>query len=493
MVTAGQQPIPDPAVVVLVGASGCGKSTWAAQRYRAAEVVSSDQLRGIVGSGPADQGASADAFAVLDQIVAARTKRRLTTVVDSTGLEGKRRRSYLAAARQAGLPAVLVVFDTEPALCRQRNAARDRRVPVAVLNEQLGKLAAVSELVPQEGWDLVVRVRDRMQRSEAEREPAPVQKATAAEPAAGLRVVLQVSRFPWGSDPAGWLAAVATGADELGFDGIALMDHLIQIPQVAQPWDPIPEPWVTLGLLAGLPTRLRLGTLVSPVTLHHAGVLAKTVATLDALTGGRAFCGVGAGWWAREHHAYGVPFPAARERLDLLETTIETMRALWAAGTKPYAGARVNLPETTCYPRPAGRVPVIVGGSGERRTLKIAAELGDGCNVPADPATLPHRIDVLHRHCQVAGRDPAEVEVTVLDVPVIGRDRDDVAARVERLRGRTAAAAFAARHFAGTVDQHVERYRRLRELGVGTVFLSLPDLTGPDDLARCAALVAAME
>ena len=128
--------------------------------------------------------------------------------------------------------------------------------------------------------------------------------------------MLQLSRFPWGEDPGGWLRSMALAADEAGFAGLAVMDHLIQIPQVDRAWEPIPEPWVTLGLVAGLDTRLRLGTLVSPVTFRPAGITAKAAATLDALTGGRAFVGVGAGWWDREHAAFGLPFPPARERLD---------------------------------------------------------------------------------------------------------------------------------------------------------------------------------
>ena len=209
--------------------------------------------------------------------------------------------------------------------------------------------------------------------------------------------MLQVSRFPWGEEPATWLRSMALAADEAGFAGLAVMDHLIQIPQVDRAWEPIPEPWVTLGLVAGLDTRLRLGTLVSPITFRPAGITAKAAATLDALTGGRAFVGVGAGWWDREHAAYGIPFPPARERLDALEAGIETMRALWAAGTKAYAGERVSLPETTSYPRPAASIPVIVGGNGERRTLRIAARLGDACNLPSDVERLDHKLAVLRQ------------------------------------------------------------------------------------------------
>jgi alkanesulfonate monooxygenase SsuD/methylene tetrahydromethanopterin reductase-like flavin-dependent oxidoreductase (luciferase family)/predicted kinase len=478
--------LPDPALVVLVGASGAGKSTWAARRYRSAEIVSSDDLRAVVGSGRHDLDASADAFALLDLIVAGRLRRGLTTVVDTLGLDPVRRAGWVDLARAAGLPAVAVTFDTPPALCRSRNAARDRPVPATVLTGQLRSLVDAQDRLPDEGWDRVVTVTASAPPVTAPTlAPAPPTQDGAARQ--GLDVVLQVSRFPWGDDPAGWLQGIARAADEAGFAGLALMDHLIQIPQVGTAWEPIPEPWVTLGMLAGLDTRLRLGTLVTPVTFRPAGITAKTVATLDAISGGRAFCGVGAGWWEREHLAFGLPFPPAAERLDRLEEAIVTMRALWGAGTKPFSDGGVTLPETTSYPRPVHHVPVIVGGGGERRTLRIAARLGDGCNVPAD--VVEHKAAVLRRHCEDVGRDPDEVSVTVLDLPVVGRDREDVWDRVERLRGRTAAATYARRHHAGTPAEHRERYARLADQGVGTVFVALPDLARPEDLLDLAGML----
>ena len=475
----------DPAVVVLVGASGSGKSRWAAERFRVSEIVSSDALRAVVGSGPADLDASVDAFALLDQIVAARLSRSLTTVIDTLGLDPERRAFYLRQARAAGLPAVLVIMNTPAALCRQRNRDRDRPVPAPVITEQLRRVRSMINTVADEGWDEVLIIDSPV---DAPVQPVPPSADDDHPSESGPRVILQISRFPWGEDPIGWLRDLVLAADALGFHGIALMDHLIQIPQVDRAWEPIPEPWVTLGLLCGLDTKLRLGTLVSPVTFREPGIIAKTVATLDALSGGRAFCGLGAGWWLREHQAYGLDFPAAGERLDRLQVTIETLRALWAPGTKAYNGRYVRLPETTCYPRPVGDVPIIVGGSGERRTLRIVAEQADGANLPSNPKTLLKKIDILHEHCAAVGRDPETVEITVLDLPIIGTDREDVAVRVERLRGRTPAAAFAARHHAGPADDHARRYRELAALGVGTVFLSLPDLAGADDLSRCAPL-----
>jgi len=478
-------------MVVLAGAAGSGKSTWAAERFRTSEVVSSDALRAAVGSGPADLDATGDAFVLLDQIVAARSKRSLTTVIDTLGLDRERRANYRRLAREAGLPAVLVIMNTAGTLCRERNRERDRPVPAPVLTDQLRKIKRLLDTAPDEGWDQTLIIE---QHSAA---AAPIDTQPSADHDHGLhtrpRLILQVSRFPWPEeDPAGWLRDLALAADEIGFDGLALMDHLIQIPQVDRAWEPIPEPWVTLGMLAGLDTSLRLGTLVSPVTFREPGIIAKTVASLDVLSNGRAFCGLGAGWWLREHQAYGLDFPNSRQRLDQLQLCIETLRALWAPGTKAYHGRYVHLPETTCYPRPVSDVPIIVGGSGERRTLRIVAEQADGCNLPSDQSVLRTKIDILHRHCAAVGRDPDSVEITVLDLPVIGTDREDVAVRVERLRGRLPAAVYAARHHAAPAIDHAQRYLELSDLGVRTIFVALPDLGGADDLARCAPLLAAL-
>ena len=332
---------------------------------------------------------------------------RLTTVIDTLGLDTVRRRSYLRRARAAGLPAVLIVFDTPAALCRERNAGRDRAVPAPVLTAQLRKLSELATEWDAEGWDLVVRVGSHAEPARSADSPPATPSETPARAPDRLEVILQVSRFPWADDPSAWLREIATAAAEIGFGGIALMDHLIQIPQVGRAWDPIPEPWVSLGFLAGLDLPLRLGTLVSPVTFRDPGIIAKTVATLDVLSSGRAFCGLGAGWWAREHDAYGLDFPAPKERLDQLQRCIDILRALWSPGTKAFTGSYASLPETTCYPRPAQPVPILVGGSGERRTLRIAAEQADGCNLPSDAAVLPGKIDVLRRHCAAVGRDPS--------------------------------------------------------------------------------------
>ncbi len=481
-------PMPDPALVVLVGAAGSGKSTWAARHYRDVEVVASDHLRSLVGSGVADLDATDDAFDLLDRIVAARVGRHLTTVVDTLGLDTDRRRGLLELARRHDVFAAVVVLDTPADVCRRRNADRDRPVPAPALRSQLQRLQDVRGVLAAEGWDRVLTVAGTTPVDDA---PAASAVATpdpgTATARAGLGgVVLQVSRFPWGDDPLEWLVGIARAAEDAGFAGLALMDHLVQVPQVGRAWEPIPEPLVTLGALATATTRLLLGTLVSPVTLRAPGVLAKAMATLDVLSGGRAFCGVGAGWFAREHAGFDLPFPPIRARQDALERGIEVMRALWAPGTKAWDGTLVQLPETTSYPRPIADIPVVVGGAGAR-TLAIAARSGDACNVRT--AVLDDALPVLARHCAEAGREVGtDVAVTVLDVPIVGTDRDDVARRIERLRGRTPAATFRRSRDVGTVAQHRARYAELAHRGVSTVFLAASDLDGPADVQRLAGL-----
>lgn len=478
--------IPDPALIVLIGPSGSGKSTWALEHFRPQEVVSSDELRAIVGSDRSDLGASDDAFALLDQIVSARLGRGLTTIVDTLGLDPSRRQAWREAAARSSLPAIAVVFDAPANLVKQRNRERSRPVPAQVLGAQLARAATAADELAAESWTSVVRVESAA--SAPTSAVAAPQRRSAVAPGPDRDVpgiVLQLSRFPWREEPAAWLKAMAQAASDAGFSGIALMDHLIQIPQVDRAWEPIPDPFTTLGMLAGMDLDLRLGTLCTPITFRPAGVVAKTVATLDVLTNGRAFLGLGAGWWPREHDAFAIRFPSAASRLDELEDGIEVIRALWSKGTKGFDGRSIRLPETTCYPRPIGSPQLIVGGGGERRTLRIAAELGDACNLSSAPDVFDRKLAVFEEHRRRSGR---EVAVTVLDTPVIGRDRADVWARVERLRGRTPAATFAKRHHAASIDETRRRHADLFLRGVSTVFLALPDLDKPDDLLALAAL-----
>ena len=253
------------------------------------------------------------------------------------------------------------------------------------------------------------------------------------------------------------------------------MDHLRQIPQVGRPWDDLLESSTTLGYLAAATTRIRLGALVHCVTFRNLAHLAKIIATLDVLSGGRAWCGLGAGWDQAEHAGYGWRFPPDAERLDLVEDALGLLPLMWGPGSPAFTGKRVEVPEATCYPRPLqARVPILVGGSGEQRTLALAARYADACNLFGDPDRVRHKVSVLHAHCESAGRDPAAVEVTHLSTALVARDSDGLAAEVQRLGPRRNLRRWAAQANPGTVEDHVLRIRALQQAGVQHVIVSLP-------------------
>ncbi|HEV7648465.1 MAG TPA: TIGR03560 family F420-dependent LLM class oxidoreductase [Actinophytocola sp.] len=485
--------VPSPCVVVLVGPGAAGKSTWAAEHFPADSVVSSDRLRAVAGAGEDDITASADAFALLEQIVAARLGRGLTTVIDTLGLDTDRRRAWLELARRHGLACVAVAFDTPAAECRARNRNRDKRIPADVLTAQLKTWRAVRDLLPAEGYD------DVLAPQPIRVVPAPFVSSSAAakrqeERPAGLRFGLHLSAFTFdGGTPetAARLREIAAGAEDAGFDAIYVMDHFRQIPQVGRAWDNFLESYTTLAYLAACTERVRLGALVTGITYRNVAHLGKIIATLDVLSGGRAGCGLGLAWFKAEHAAYGWDFPATGARYALLEDALRLLPLLWGPGGPAFEGRVLSVPEASCYPRPLqAHVPILVGGGGERRTLRLAARHADAANVMGDLDTVRRKASVLREHCAAAGRDP--IELTHLSTALVGTDDREVAALVERLRPRRQdPARYAATVHAGTVDDHIGRFRELAEAGVGEVMLSLPDLTDAEPLARLAKVIAA--
>ena len=483
--------LPDPCVVVLVGPGAAGKSTWAAAHFPPSAVIGSDALRALVGTGEDDITASADAFAVLDDVVDRRLTRRLTTVIDTLGLDPAKRRGYLAKARAAKMPCVAVAFDTPAAECRARNRSREtKRIPADALTAQLKAWPKVREDITSEGFDAVLT-------------PEPVRVVPAAfvdAPAAaqrqhenptGLRFGLHVGEFGGFAKPTGEaLREIAVAAEEAGFDAIYVMDHFRQIPQLGRPFDDFLESFTTLAHLAAVTSRIELGTLVAGVTYRNVAHLGKIVATLDVLSGGRAVCGLGLGWFEAEHRAYGWPFPSVPERYKLLEDALRLLPVLWGPGSKPFHGEVLSVPETMCYPRPVREhVPLIVGGGGERRTLKLAATYADAANVFGDVATVRRKARVLAAYCAETNRD---VALTHLSTTLVGRTDKEVADAVNRLRPRNrSAAAYAAGVHAGTVPDHVGRFRELADAGVGEVMVRLPDLTDPAPLGAFADVIAA--
>jgi len=495
------EPIPDPALVVLLGHSGSGKSTWADENFRVEEIISSDRLRAIVGSGAHDLDASVDAFSILDQMVEARLRRRLLTVVDTLGFDDDRRLRHLALARANGVPAILVVFEVPEQLSRQRNRLRARPVPASVLTSQIRRFRQMRARLEEEGWDL------RTADSTVSIGPARSLTESKEESFSGngtraLRLYLHLSRFAsgrretgppngeWDSGLRNRLLSMAEAAEGAGFDGISLMDHLVQIPQVGREWEDFPEAYISLAFLAGRTTSLRLGTLVTSVGLRNPALLAKMLATIDVLSGGRAFCGLGAGWFKAEQFAYGYEFEPPGRRLDRLEDALKILPLMWGPGKATYRGKIHSVTGAVCYPRPVGKIPVIVGGRGNR-TVSLAGRYADGLNLVGEE-NLQHHVDLLRRSAEAADRDPDSLEVSVLDTPLLGADRHEVAALVEANRGRTAAHAFAAKHNAGTIGDHIERLRRLTGSGVRAVFVSPVGLISPEGVAAWKPVVEAL-
>jgi alkanesulfonate monooxygenase SsuD/methylene tetrahydromethanopterin reductase-like flavin-dependent oxidoreductase (luciferase family) len=282
-----------------------------------------------------------------------------------------------------------------------------------------------------------------------------------------------------------WLKEIAAEAERVGFVGIAVMDHLMQIPQVGREWEPMPEAYTTLAYLAAVSAKLRIGSLVTGVRLRNPAMLAKIVATLDALSGGRAFCGLGAGWFDEETEAYG--YPPSRSRFVQLEDAIQIMRAMWSPGKATFRGSVHAVNNAVSYPRPLHPIPIILGGNGIR-TRSIAIRLADGINL-VGLRNVERLLPEVRRDVEAAGRGD-DFAISLLDTPLIGRTRSEVAERVEQWRGNRAASTFAATHHASTAPDHVALYRHWRQAGLEAFFLSPVGLTGPDDLAAWEPVLA---
>lgn len=213
------------------------------------------------------------------------------------------------------------------------------------------------------------------------------------------------------------LAETARVADQGGVSLLTVMDHWFQMEQMGGPQEPMLEGYTTLGYLAALTERVRLSLLVTGTTYRRPGLLAKTVTTLDVLSGGRAMLGIGAAWYDREHHGLGVPFPSTAERFERLEETLRICRQMWSDDEGPFEGAHYRLAETVNVPPAVQRPhpPVLVGGSGERKTLRLVAQYADACNLFGEaPGVVRHKLDVLRRHCDDVDRDYDRIEKTMI-------------------------------------------------------------------------------
>jgi F420-dependent oxidoreductase-like protein len=236
---------------------------------------------------------------------------------------------------------------------------------------------------------------------------------------------LQVSQFetPGGPEQIGRkFLDLARAADDAGLHSLWVMDHFFQIPEVGPADHAMLEGYGALAAAAAVTNRLTLGTMVTGITHRHPGILVQTVTTLDVLSGGRAWLGLGAGWFEREHLALGIPFPGATERFERLEETLQIANQMWSGDSGPFVGKHYQLAETLCRPLPVSqpRPPILIGGGGERKTLRLAAQYADAWNMfSMDVSVVGPKLEVLRRHCEDVGRPYDEIEKSVLGPPVL--------------------------------------------------------------------------
>jgi len=280
-----------------------------------------------------------------------------------------------------------------------------------------------------------------------------------------MQLGIQVPSFTWPEGPAqlgSTLRRIAVDSEAAGVASFWVMDHFFQIRGVGPAEHEMLEGYTALGHVAAVTERITLGTMVTGVTYRLPGILVKTVTTLDVLSGGRAWFGVGAAWNDEEHSGLGVPFPPVAERFERLEETLQIAQRMWAGDESPYDGRHyqlqrpLNSPQSLSRPHPR----ILIGGTGEKKTLRFVAKYADACNIfeLPDPAVFRHKLEVLQEHCRNEDRDYAEIEKTTLGTLRISRDGAE-----------------------GTqsVAQAVDRFGRLAELGVDQAIVNSPQVADP--------------
>ncbi|HKP51195.1 MAG TPA: LLM class F420-dependent oxidoreductase [Chloroflexia bacterium] len=281
-----------------------------------------------------------------------------------------------------------------------------------------------------------------------------------------MKIGLQVNNFTWEGGDAKigeTFGAIGRRAEEAGFDSLWVMDHFFQIQGIGPAEWPMLESYSALAFIAGQTSRIKLGTMVTGVTYRYPGILVKTVTTLDVLSGGRAYLGIGAAWFEREHLGLGVPYPPLKERFERLEETLQIAHQMWSDNDGPYNGKHYQLAETLNHPQALSKPhpPILIGGGGEQKTLRFVAKYGDACNLFArmGDSVVQHKLDVLKGHCEAEGRPYEEIEKTSLGSMMVSRDgRPDTI----------------------SPQQAIDYFANLARLGIDQGLISMLNVSHPD-------------
>jgi F420-dependent oxidoreductase-like protein len=289
-----------------------------------------------------------------------------------------------------------------------------------------------------------------------------------------VRIGLQVPDFTWPGSPDSLgptLRRIAVDAEQAGMASFWVMDHFFQIGMVGPPEHEMLEGYIALSNVAAVTQRIMLGTMVTGVTYRHPGLLVKTVTTLDVLSGGRAYLGIGAAWNEEEHNGLGVPFPAVAERFERLEETLRIAGQMWSGDERPFAGKHYRLERPLNSPPPLRRPhpPILIGGTGEKKTLRMVAQYADACNIfDVGNEVISQKLEVLRGHCERLGRDYDAIERTTLGVLHVTADGTDSTQ---------------------SVDQVVDHLGSLAAIGIDESIVSLRNVAEPDAFASVAEVV----
>ncbi len=303
------------------------------------------------------------------------------------------------------------------------------------------------------------------------------------------RFGLQIPLFTYPDVPNDQLfervSAIATTAEESGIDSIWVMDHFYQLPGLGKHDDPMFEAYTLLGALAARTHTAKLGTMVTGVTYRNPALLAKIVTTLDVISAGRAILGIGAAWNEVEHRAYGFDFPPTGERMDRLEEALQICRAMFTEYSPSFSGKHYEVVDAYNVPRPVtpGGPPIMIGGGGEKRTLRLVAQYGDASNIFGDIPTVRHKLDVLARHCASVGRDPAEITKTKLATLVIAPTAEEAERKAVAVRAIVGDEWFDSTAISGEPDQVCEQVQAHFDAGLDGLLVNLPDAQDLDTVS----------
>lgn len=285
---------------------------------------------------------------------------------------------------------------------------------------------------------------------------------------------------------------MAKAADEGGFRSLWVMDHFYQLPPLGGPSRPMFEAYTLLGALAASTRRIELGAMVTGVTYRHPAVLAKQVTTLDLISGGRAILGLGAAWYEEEHAGYGIPYPPVRERMDRMEEAAQICRAMFTEEAPSFEGRYYRIEEARNVPRPLrpGGPPILIGGSGPKRTLRAVARYADMCNVHGGPDSIRRVIEVIEGHCAEVGRNPSEIRVTRLGSLFLTDDEEQAIGFRQMMAAVLGEAEAAERTMIGTADRIAEDVQALAKAGVDELIFNLPVATTAEQVAAAGKILA---